>query len=108
MARILVTLALALYNNVANLWPPFNPAAYVPANLLAAGALLVTAIEVLDLSVSALGLSSLSFVDVVLGAAVGTAIAAPLFALGRSRRWAHRVADRRVTGLRGGALVYQV
>lgn len=107
MARILVTLALALYNNVANHWPPFNRAAYVPANLLAAGALLVTAVEVLGLPARSLGLSGLSAVDAALGAAIGAAIAAPLFALARSRRWAHVVADRRVAGLRGRALVYQ-
>lgn len=107
MARILVTLWLALYNNVANLWPPFNRAAYVPANLLTTAALLAVAVSGLDLSRRELGLAGLSLADAVLGAAIGAAIAAPLLVATATRRWARLVADRRVGGLRGWGLAYQ-
>lgn len=107
MARILVTLALALYNNVANLWPPFNRTAYVPANLLVAAALVLVAREVLDLSSAELGIDGLTMTDAGLGAAIGGAMAAPLFVLASTRRGARLVADRRVADLRGAALAYQ-
>ncbi len=107
MVRFLVTLALALYNNVANLWPPFNRTAYVPANLLASAALLVIATEVLGLSPPELGLEDLTMADAGLGAAIGAAIAVPLLLLASTRRGARLVADRRVADLRGSALVYQ-
>lgn len=107
MARILVTLALALYNNVANLWPPFNRAAYVPANLLASGAVLFAAAVALDLTSRDLGLADLSVPDLALGGAIGAAMAAPLLLLARTRKGAHALADRRVSDLRGRALAYQ-
>jgi membrane protease YdiL (CAAX protease family) len=107
MARILVTLALAVYNNAANLWPPFNRAAYVPANLLASVVLVVVGDAVMGLSRAELGLSRLSVEELALGVAIGAAIASPLFLLGRTKRGARAIADRRVSGLRGGALVYQ-
>ncbi len=107
MARILVTVALALYNNVANLWPPFNRTAYVPANLLAAAALLVVAVEVLGLSRAELGLSEISAGDALLGAAIAVALVSPLVVLARTERGARLIADRRVSGLRGWGLAYQ-
>ena len=107
MARILLTLALALYNNAANLWPPFNRAAYVPANLLAAGILLVAGVEALELSSAEVGLADLSTADFALGTAAGAAIAAPLLALALTETGARVVADRRVEDLWGRALVYQ-
>lgn len=107
MARILVTLALAVYNNAANLWPPFNRAAYVPANLLASAVLVVASDVVLDLSRAELGLAGPSAADLALGVAIGAVLASPLFLLALTERGARRIADRRVSGLRGGALVYQ-
>lgn len=107
MARILVTLCLALYNNVANLWPPFNRAAYVPANLLATGALLGVAVSALGLSGEEIGSADLALADAAAGAAIGAALAAPLLVLASTRRWARLVADRRVSGLRGWGLAYQ-
>ena len=107
MARILVTLALAAYNNAANLWPPFNRAAYVPANLLASALLVAVAVGALDLSRSKVGLGGLSAVDFELGASIGTAIALPLLLLAQTEGSARVIADRRVSGLRGRALVYQ-
>ncbi|MDQ4124351.1 MAG: hypothetical protein M3134_01960, partial [Actinomycetota bacterium] len=81
MARILVTLWLAVYNNVANLWPPFNRAAYVPANILTTAGLVAVAVSALDLSAADLGLMHLSPADAALGAAIGVAMAAPLLVL---------------------------
>lgn len=108
MARILLTLALALYNNLANLWPPFNRAAYVPANVAATAALLVVAKQALGLSAGELGVAGVSPADVALGLAAGAALAAPLLVLAATERGARVIADRRVSGLRGGALAYQV
>lgn len=107
MARILVTLALALYNNVANLWPPFNRAAYVPANLLATAGLALVASGGLGLSRADVGLDGLSAADAALGAAIGAALVVPLLALARTERGARLIADRRVAGLRGRELAYQ-
>lgn len=107
MARILVTLVLAVYNNAANLWPSFNGNAYVPANLLATGALTVTALTALDLDDRALGLTGLSAGDAGAGLALGALLALPLLALAFTEWGAPRVADRRVRHLRGGALAYQ-
>lgn len=107
MARLLVTLALAVYNNVANLWPPFNRAAYVPANMLAAGALLVVATQALGLSRRELGLERVELSDAAVGVAIGLVVVAPLLAAARTEGWSHLVADRRVDGLRGRALAYQ-
>ncbi|HEX2057003.1 MAG TPA: CPBP family intramembrane glutamic endopeptidase [Actinomycetota bacterium] len=107
MARILVTLALALYNNVANLWPPFNAWAYVPANLLAAGVLVAVAAGPLNLSRAELGLADLRGPDALAGVAVGVVLAGSLVVLARTRRGARLLADRRVSGLRGRALAYQ-
>ncbi|HYO60395.1 MAG TPA: CPBP family glutamic-type intramembrane protease [Actinomycetota bacterium] len=107
MARILLTLALAVYNNVANLWPPFNRTAYVPANLIAAGAVLAAGAAVLGLSAEQLGVAQLGLTDAALGTGIGAALAAPLFVLAATARGARLVADRRVSDLRGRALAYQ-
>jgi hypothetical protein len=98
MARILVTLALAAYNNVANRWPPFDRGAYVPVNLLAAGALLAAARGPLGLSWDELGIAEATWGDALTGASIGAALAAPVVAVGRARP--PLVADRRVRGLR--------
>lgn len=107
MARILVTLALAAYNNVANRWGPFNRSAYVPANLGAAAALLVVAFTALRLDRDDVGVARLSSGDALTGLAIGVVIAGPLLILARTRRGASLVADRRVSDLRGPRLAYQ-
>ena len=107
MARALLTVALALYNNLANLWPPFNASAYVPVNLLTSAAVSLVAVVALDLSASDLGLTGLTFGDAATGLAIGTVLAAPVLALALTKRGAPLVADRRVRHLRGRALAYQ-
>lgn len=105
MARILVTLALAAYNNVANKWAPFNGAAYVPANLLAAAALLAVAVGPLELRLRTLGLEGVTIGDALVGVGIGASIGGAVLVVGRVRP--RLVADRRVSGLRGRALAYQ-
>ncbi|HEX2195540.1 MAG TPA: CPBP family glutamic-type intramembrane protease [Actinomycetota bacterium] len=107
MTRILVTIALALYNNVANLWPAFNGAAYVPVNLAAVAVLLAAGTEALGLTRSELGIAHLSAGDALAGLAIGGFLAGPLVALARTERGARLLADRRVRGLRGWGLAYQ-
>lgn len=107
MARLLVTLALAAYNNVANVWPPFNRAAYVPANVVATAVVTFVATAALGLSLDELGIATSTPADAALGLALGAALAAPVFALALSARGARVVADRRVAHLRGAALAYQ-
>lgn len=107
MGRILVTLALAAYNNAANLWGPFNRTLYVPANLVTACLLFLAATSVLGLTPDALGLGSFPVRGLLAGAGVGLALAAPLLVLASFRSGARFVADRRVSGLSGGRLAYQ-
>ena len=106
MTRILLTLALAAYNNVANLWPPFNRAAYVPTNLLLVAALAFVAFGPLELSYDEV-VGDLAFTSALVGAALGALFAAPLFVASRWPRWRARIADERVAGLSGSALLYQ-
>jgi membrane protease YdiL (CAAX protease family) len=107
MARTLVTVALALYNNLANLWPPFNGIAYVPANLAAAGVLAIVGPTVLGLSAEDLGLAGPHSTSLAAGLVAGLALGLPLLVAALTRRGARLLADARVRHLRGGALVYQ-
>lgn len=107
MARTLVTVALALYNNLANLWPPFNGIAYVPANLAAAGALLAVAVTTLGLSADDVGLTAPSAAALAGALAVGLVTTLPLLVAARTSRGARLLADARVRHLRGRALAYQ-
>lgn len=107
MTRILITLALSIYNNVANLWPPFNRWAYVPANISATALLAVLSVGALGLTSAELGLDELTIGDASLGLAVGLAFAGSLLVVRRTAWGARLIADRRVAGLRGRMLAYQ-
>ena len=97
---------LVAYNNVANRWPPFHGAAYVPVNLAFAGAILAIAAGTLSLSRGELGLrGDVADAGVAMAAIAVFAIGALAFA--RSRH-GHRIADKRVEGRRGGALAFYV
>ena len=105
MIAIVLTLVLAAYNNVLNLWPPFRGFAYIPTNLLfvgATGALAATAFDLgwrdvgLELSAPGAGVGLLFAAPVVLG----------LFGLAGSR-WRERIVDQLVADLNGGTLAYQ-
>ena len=101
-----LSLLIVAYNNVVNRWTPFHGAAYVPLNLVFTGVVTVVAATTLELSRAELGLelgnreAGFSFITVVV---FGFAA----FTIARSRH-AHRIADRRVAGLRGLELVYYV
>jgi uncharacterized protein len=102
----LLSLLVVAYNNVVNRWTPFHGAAYVPLNLAFTGVVTVLAATTLELSRAELGIelgnreAGFSFITV---AVVGFAA----FAIARSRH-AHRIADKRVAGLRGIELAYYV
>lgn len=101
---LLLSVVAAAYNNVINRWEPFHGPAYVPVNLAFAAAVTVVAASTLDLSRGELGLQA----DIA-SAAISLAAVA-LFAIGAATvarsRHGHRIADRRVAGLRGGRLAY--
>ena len=101
-----LVVVLVVYNNVANLWPPFNGPLYVPLNLALAAAAVWVAFLALDVSAASLGLSG-DASDAALGLGLAVLLTLPLFVVARSRS-AHRIADQRVAGLSGGALAYQV
>lgn len=101
-----LSVAAAVYNNVVNRWEPFHRAAYVPVNLAFAAAMTAAAIIALDLTSGEVGCGgegawvlAVGFVVLVFGAGMQM--------LARSR-YGHRIADRRVAGLRGGELVWHV
>ncbi|MGH2751137.1 MAG: lysostaphin resistance A-like protein [Actinomycetota bacterium] len=106
MTRIALTLALAAYNNLANAWPPFNRAAYVPANLLLTAAVALVAFGPLGLTFEEV-VGELAALDALLGAALGALLTAPLFIASRWPRWRARIADQRSAHLSGGRLVYR-
>ena len=94
------------YNNTFNIWPRFQGALYVPLNLAFAAMTVVAGLALLDLSADEMGLRG-DLGDLWLGALIAVTITAPAFALALSRH-AARIADRRVAGLRGPQLAYQV
>jgi uncharacterized protein len=108
---VLLSLAVVAYNNIVNRWGPFHGAAYVPLNLTFACATTLVAAATLGLSRAELGLQgdvsdageALALVAVF---AIG-AFAIGAFAIAGSRH-GHRIADKRVTDLRGRALAFYV
>ncbi|HWL66623.1 MAG TPA: CPBP family intramembrane glutamic endopeptidase [Actinomycetota bacterium] len=97
---------LVLYNNVANRWPLFQGAAYVPLNLTVTAAVTLLCAVSLGLSRSELGLTG-DRLDVAVSVVALNIFVFGVFTIARSRH-AHRIADKRVADLRGGKLLYQV
>jgi uncharacterized protein len=108
MAIIALICFLVAYNNVLNLWPPFNGPAYVPLNVAAALVLLTIGMSTMGLDPRDLGLDGGHLAGAVTGLAVAAALAAPLLLLSRSRRAARVIADERVAKLAGAELAFQV
>lgn len=104
----LLAVSLVVYNNALNLWPPFTGRLYVPINLAATTALIAIAFGPLGLDADSLGVARAAVSDVLVGGLLGAVLTGPLFALAVSRRAVRLVADRRVEGLKGSALAYQV
>ncbi|MFN2389430.1 MAG: lysostaphin resistance A-like protein [Actinomycetota bacterium] len=105
--RLLFTIAVASYNNVANLWPVFNRWAYVPVNLLFAGTVVVVATTGLDLALADAGMAHVELGDVAVGTALGLAPVVVMVAGAGIRPLARLMADERVAHLGGAGLAYQ-
>jgi uncharacterized protein len=105
--EIVLVVALALYNNVANLIPGFNAGLFVPINCLATAAVVGVGIVLLDLSLGEIGLVHLDRIDLLGGLLVGLVLTSPLYAALRWRRTAALIADERIGDLRGRKLAYQ-
>jgi membrane protease YdiL (CAAX protease family) len=101
-----LSLVMVAYNNVVNRWEPFHEAAYVPVNLTFTGAIMLVTAATLELSRAELGLQG-DITDAGVSLAVVAGFGIGALVLARSRH-AHRIADRRVVGLSGGALAYHV
>ena len=99
---------LLAYNNLLNRWSRFHGPWYVVFNGCLTVALVWVAIALLDLGFPSLGLSGWSGSDLMVGAALGAAIVAPLAIASRFRRAAAAIADRRVEGLQGRGLAFQL
>jgi membrane protease YdiL (CAAX protease family) len=103
---LLLSLLLVTYNAVMNRWSAFQRNAYVPINLaFTAGVTLVAAVA-LELTSGELGLRG-DLADIGVAVAVVGVFGLAVFALARSR-YGHRIADRRVQGLRGRDLAFYV
>lgn len=100
-----LSVVVVAYNNLINRWGHFHGSAYVPVNLLFACGVVVAA-TISGVSIAEL-LGHSEARDVLVPLAVVAVYAIGASALARSR-YAHRLADRRVEGLRGGPLAYHV
>ena len=102
---LLLTFCVVAYNNLVNRWRPFHSWAYVPANLAFAATVSVMGLAwgppwgeiapVGDLPISLAPLLPVA------------AFAVGAFSIARSCH-AHRIADKRVSGLHGGELAFHV
>jgi membrane protease YdiL (CAAX protease family) len=100
-----ISVVVVAYNNLINRWDRFQGSAYVPVNLLFACGIVFAA--------TTFGISQAELVgrsqarDALLPLTIVAIYAIGASTLARSRH-AHRIADRRVEGLRGGPLAYHV
>jgi membrane protease YdiL (CAAX protease family) len=100
-----LSVVVVAYNNLINRWAHFHGSAYVPVNLLfgcgVAFAATTFGVSLADLVGHSEAPDTLVPLIIVAIYAIGAST------LARSRH-AHRIADRRVAGLRGRPLAYQV
>jgi membrane protease YdiL (CAAX protease family) len=106
MEPVLVVVLVA-YNNLLNRWPPFNGPLYIPLNLLFASVVVVLGLGPLGLDANEIGLS-VTAGGVIAGLIAGAAVVSPLFLVALGDRTGALIADRRVGGLAGARLAYQV
>ncbi|HVF53608.1 MAG TPA: CPBP family intramembrane glutamic endopeptidase [Actinomycetota bacterium] len=97
---------IVAYNNLVNRWGPFHGPAYVPLNVIFTGSIVLLATARLGLSRTDLGLHG-GLVDAGIALTATALFGVGALALARSRH-AHRIADKRVTGLRRAQLAYYV
>lgn len=103
---LLLSVAVALYNNVVNRWQLFHGPMYVPVNLAFAGALALTVATRLGESRSELGFSA-DRADVILPLVAIAMFAVGAFAFARSPH-GHLITDKRVVGQHGAALAFYI
>jgi membrane protease YdiL (CAAX protease family) len=106
MKWLVLGVGLLAYNNLLNRWPPFNGPLYVPINLILAGLVVAIGLGPLGLSTDRIGLP-INPAGLLGGVTVGAALTVPLFVLAGNGR-PSLIADRRVAGLTGASLAYQV
>ncbi|MGH2794298.1 MAG: CPBP family intramembrane glutamic endopeptidase [Actinomycetota bacterium] len=107
MGPFLLGVALVIYNGLVNLWPLFHGGAYVPLNLAAAGLVAIVGGFAFDLSAAGMGFTSGWGTDLVVGAGLGLALAAPVLGMAWLPRMRRFVADERMRGVTGAALAYK-
>ena len=103
---LVVSIVVVAYNNLLNRWPPFHGAAYVPVNLAFATFVTVVGYVASDLSPTQMGFVA-DASDVLFPLALVAVAAMGMFAVARSRH-AHRITDRRVTGMARPELIWYV
>lgn len=108
MGLVAVLLLLLAYNNLLNLWPPFNRWLYVPANVALTIFLIAVGVVAFGLELVSVTGRGAVLPAIAAGTAGGALVTAPLFAALASRRWAARIADRRLSGLDRSAAAYQI
>jgi membrane protease YdiL (CAAX protease family) len=101
---LLLSIVVVAYNNLINRWPPFHGAAYVPVNLAFATLVTVVVSIPTGLSSTQLGFGAEAG-DVLFPLVLIAVVAAASFGIARSRH-AHRIVDRRVSGMERRELVW--
>ena len=99
-----LSIAAVVYNNVVNQWRPFHGSAYVPVNLAFAITVASVAALAFELSPAELGLQG-HLRDLLLPLGLIAPVAVGAFRIASSRH-AHRIVDKRVTGVNGHALAF--
>lgn len=108
MGLIALVLFLLVYNNLLNLWPPFNERLYVPANLLLTALLAAVALQGFGLGTDQVLGTGAPGPAIRAGLALGVLLAAPLFGALAAARGARRIADRRLADLDRRGAAYQI
>jgi uncharacterized protein len=98
--------ALVAYNNLINLWPPFQRL-YLRINVCAAAAVTGLALGPLNLEPFTVGLTGNTLSEAAAGAAAGVILTCPLY-LALSTRWAKLIADRRLDDVDVGELLQRI
>jgi uncharacterized protein len=107
METVLLAAALVAYNNLANLWPPFNGALYVPVNVLSTTVLIALALGPLGLAREDMGLGQTSLGHLLVGLGMGAAVALPVLVAALLPATRRLVKDNRVRDLSAPGLLYQ-
>ncbi|MDQ4095747.1 MAG: CPBP family intramembrane metalloprotease [Actinomycetota bacterium] len=102
-----LVVALPLYNLLANRWPPFNQALFVPMNLALAAVVVGLGLGAMDLTSEEV-FGSFRVGGAAMGFLLGVLVTLPLFGLAFFDRTASVVHDERVAHLSGSTLAYQV